>query len=147
MYVLDTNVVSEIRKIKSGRADPNVAVWARSVRLEQLYISAITIQEVEIGVLLIERRDPISGAVLRSWFDNKVLKAFKQRILPVDTEVARRAAPLHVPDPVPVTDALVAATALAHNMTVVTRNVRDFSRFHFRQLTILNPWETTTSRS
>ena len=145
MYVLDTNVVSEIRKIKSGRADPHVAVWAGSVRLEQLYVSAITIQEIETGVLLIERRDPISGAVLRSWFDNKVLRAFEQRILPVDAEVARRAAPLHVPDPVPVTDALVAATALVHNMKMVTRNIGDFSRF--RQLAVLNPWETTTSHS
>ncbi len=141
MYVLDANVVSEIRKIKSGRADPNVAVWARSVRLEQLYVSAITIQEIETGVLLIERRDAISGAVLRSWFENDVLRAFERRILPVDAEVARRAAPLHVPDPAPVTDALVAATALVHSMTVVTRNISDFSRFH--RLEVLNPWEPT----
>ncbi|MYA39233.1 MAG: type II toxin-antitoxin system VapC family toxin [Acidimicrobiia bacterium] len=141
MYLLDTNVVSEIRKIKSGRADPNVAVWAGAVRPEQLYISAVTIHEIETGVLLIERRDPISGTVLRSWFDNDVLRAFERRILPVDAEVARRAAPLQVPDPAPVTDALVAATALAHNMTVVTRNVGDFSRF--RQLELLNPWKRT----
>ena len=139
MYVLDANVVSEIRKIKGGRADANVAVWAGAVRLEQLYISAITIQEIETGVLLIGRRDPISGTVLRGWFDDDVLRAFEQRILPVDVEVARRAAPLHVPDPAPVTDALVAATALVHNMTVVTRNIADFSRF--RQLAVLNPWE------
>ena len=139
MYVLDTNVVSEIRKIKAGRADPNVAAWAGRVETDLTYISAITIQELEHGVLLVERRDPVSGGVLRNWLDNDVHEAFDQRILPVDAEVARLAAALHVPDPASVTDALIAATALAHNMAVVTRNVSDFERF--RGLEILNPWD------
>ena len=138
MYVLDTNVVSEIRKIEAGRADPNVAAWARRVKTDLTYISAITIQELEHGVLLAERRDPISGAVLRSWLDNDVHEAFDERILPIDTKVARVAAALHFPDPAPVIDALIAATAIANNMRVVTRNTGDFERFH--QLEILNPW-------
>ena len=139
MYVLDTNVVSEIRKIKAGRADPNVAAWAGRGETDLTYISAITIQELEHGVLLVERRDPVSGGVLRNWLDNDVHEAFDQRILPVDAEVARLAAALHVPDPASVTDALIAATALAHNMAVVTRNVSDFERF--RGIEILNPWD------
>ena len=143
MYLLDTNVISEIRKIKGGRADPNVAAWANSVELQSLYISAVTIQELEIVVLLAERRDPTTGATLRNWFDNKVFEAFDQRILPVDAQVARRAAALHVPDPAPVGDALIAATALAHRMKLVTRNTRHFERFH--PLEILNPWESAVT--
>ena len=129
MYLLDTVVVSETRKIGSGRADPNVASWVTRVENDLAYISAITIQELELGVLLVERRDPASGAVLRSWLDNDVYEAFDQRILPVDASVARLAASLHVPDPAPVSDALIAATALGTNMVMVTRNTRDFGRF------------------
>ena len=101
MYLLDTVVVSETRKIGSGRADQNVASWVTRVENDLAYISAITIQELELGVLLVERRDPTSGAVLRTWLDNDVYEAFDQRILPVDAGVARLAASLHVPDPRP----------------------------------------------
>ncbi len=139
MYLLDTNVVSEIREIASGRADRNVAAWARGVDAAQTYLSAITIGELEHGVLLAERRDPDAGAVLRTWLDNDVCEEFEQQILPVDAAVARRAATLHVPDPAPVADALIAATALSHDMVLVTRNARDFHRFD--ELTIFNPWE------
>ena len=138
MYLLDTNVVSEIRKIASGRADRNVAAWAGGVDAAQIYLSAITIGELEHGVLLAERRDPGAGTVLRNWLDNDVCGEFEQQILPVDTAVARRAASLHVPDPAPVADALIAATALSHEMVIVTRNVGDFRRFE--ELRILNPW-------
>lgn len=142
MYLLDTVVVSETRKIGSGRANPNVASWATRVENDLAYISAITIQELELSVLLVERRDPAAGAVLRSWLDNDVYEAFDQRILPVDAGVARLAASLHVPDPAPVSDALIAATALATNMVMVTRNIRDFGRFE--GLEVLNPWNYTT---
>lgn len=138
MYLLDTNVVSEIRKIASGRADSKVATWARGVEAARAYLSVITIGELEHGVLLTERRDPDAGAVLRAWLDNDVCNEFEQQILPVDTGVARRAAALHVPDPTPVADALIAATALSHDMVLVTRNVGDFHRFE--ELRILNPW-------
>ena len=89
-------------------------------------------------MLLAERRDPGAGTVLRNWLDNDVCGEFEQQILPVDTAVARRAASLHVPDPAPVADALIAATALSHEMVIVTRNVGDFRRFE--ELRILNPW-------
>ena len=137
MYLLDTNVVSELRKIRLGKADSHVADWADSIDAADLYLSAITIQELEIGVLLAERRDPTQGSVFRAWLDGHVLPAFTGRILAVDTAVARRSARLHVPDPRPVRDALIAATALVHGMTVVTRNVADFEP---TGVSILNPW-------
>jgi predicted nucleic acid-binding protein len=139
MYVLDTNVVSELRKIHSGKADINVAAWADSVDAAELYLSAIPIQELEIGVLLAERRDSTQGSVLRSWLNGRVLPAFAGRILAVDTAVAQHSARLHVPDPRPIRDGLMAATALVHGMTVVTRNVLDFAP---TGVPILNPWGT-----
>lgn len=137
MYLLDTNIVSELRKIRLGKADSHVADWADSIDAADLYLSAITIQELEIGVLLAERRDPTQGSVFRAWLDGHVLPAFTGRILAVDTAVAQRSARLHVPDPRPVRDALIAATALVHGMTVVTRNVADFEP---TGVPILNPW-------
>ena len=141
MYLLDTNVVSELRKAKSGKADPNVVAWAQPIPVGSLFLSAITVLELELGVLLIERRDAVQGKVLRAWLDGSVLPAFEGRILPVDVEVARRCARMHVPDPRSERDALIAATALVHGMTVVTRNVPDFSGL---DLPLLDPWQTGT---
>ncbi|MEY4882216.1 MAG: hypothetical protein RIS34_70 [Pseudomonadota bacterium] len=140
MYLLDTNVVSELRKVRLGKADARVAVWADSVEAGDLYLSVITLQELEIGVLLAERRDPSQGSVLRVWLNAHVLPAFTGRILAVDTAVAQRSARLHVPDPRPVRDGLIAATALVHGMTVVTRNVADFES---TGVVVLNPWVGT----
>lgn len=138
MYILDTNVVSELQKIRLGKADSHVAAWADSIDAADLYLSAITVQELEIGILLVERRDPAQGAIFRAWLNGHVLPAFTGRILAFDTAVAQRSARLHVPDPRPVRDALIAATALAHGMTVVTRNVVDFEP---TGVPILNPWD------
>jgi predicted nucleic acid-binding protein len=138
MFVLDTNVVSEMRKAGGSKANPGVAEWARSVPATLMFLSVISLHELEHGVLLAERRDPAQGAVLRRWLDNSVVAAFADRFLPVDERVARRAAALHVPDPAPFRDALIAATALSHGMTVVTRNVSDFRRF--AGLEVTNPW-------
>ena len=137
MYLLDTNVVSELRKAKAGKADRNVTAWASSVEVTGLFLSAITILELETGTLLLERRDPLQGAVLRAWIEDHVLTAFSQRILPVDTAVARRCAQLQVPDPRSDRDALIAATGLVHGMTVVTRNIADFE---FTGVAVFNPW-------
>jgi predicted nucleic acid-binding protein len=137
MYLLDTNVVSELRKVRAGKADRNVTAWADGVEANELFISAITVQELEIGVLLSERRDPMQGAMLRTWLDRHVLPAFADHILAVDTAVALRGARLHIPDPRPVRDALIAATALVHGMTVVTRNTADFEP---AGVATLNPW-------
>ncbi|TQV78161.1 type II toxin-antitoxin system VapC family toxin [Exilibacterium tricleocarpae] len=137
MYLLDTNVVSELRKAKSGKIDKNVLAWADKVATSSLFLSVISIMELETGVLLIERRDPTQGAVLRSWLNTHVLPAFSERILPVDTAVAQCCARLHVPDPRSDRDALIAATALVHGITVVTRNVDDFVA---TKVELLNPW-------
>jgi toxin FitB len=136
MYILDTNVISELRKAK--KTHPNVKKWAESVPSASLYISVISVLELEIGILLVDRRDDEQGAILRSWMDLHVLPAFSGRILAIDTDVARRCATLHVPNPRSDRDALIAATALVHGVTVATRNVADFER---TGVGILNPWE------
>lgn len=137
MFVLDTNVVSELRKAKSGKADPGLVAWAQRLLPGQLFISAITVLELETGVLLAERRDPPQGALLRAWLDGHVLPGFAGRILPVDGAVAQRCARLHVPDPRAERDALIAATAMVHGMTVATRNVADFAP---TGVALVNPW-------
>lgn len=137
MFILDTNVVSELRKVRSGKADKQVAAWADSVAAADLYLSAITLQELETGVLLAERRDPAQGTLLRAWMEQHVLPAFAGRILPIDQAVALRSARLHVPDPKPLRDGLIAATALVHGMTVITRNIQDFANSGAK---LFNPW-------
>lgn len=134
MYLLDTNVISELRK---PQADKNVQAWARSVPAPSLYISAITLLELETGVLRFERKDPVQGSRLRVWLNNHVVPAFAGRILAVDRAVALRRARLHVPDRSNECDALIAATALIHGLTVVTRNVPDFEA---SGVALLNPW-------
>lgn len=134
-----TNIVSELRKVRAGRANPGVARWAAAVSMNQMYLSAITIHELEHGVLLAERADPDQGSVLRRWLDDGVAAVFAGRILAVDGTVARQAARLHVPDPAPFRDALIGATAVVHRMAVVSRNVQGFDRFD--DLTVVNPWQ------
>lgn len=137
MYVLDTNVLSELRKVRLGKADANVTTWTESVDAADLFISVITIMELELGVLAVERRDATQGAMLRSWLEQRVLPEFSGRTLPIDTAVAQRCARLHVPDKRGERDALIAATALVHGMTVVTRNVAGFRP---TGVAIVNPW-------
>ncbi|MGO9368189.1 MAG: type II toxin-antitoxin system VapC family toxin [Terriglobales bacterium] len=141
MYILDTNVISELRKAK--KTHPNVKKWAERVPSASLYISVISVLELEIGILLLgrrdkDRRDDQQGAILRAWMDRHVLPTFSGRILGIDTDVARRCATLHVPSPRSDRDALIAATALVHGLTVATRNVADFER---TGVGVLNPWE------
>jgi toxin FitB len=138
MFLLDTNVVSELRKNKTGQAAPAVASWARTTSPASLFLSSITVLELELGVLSMERRDPAQGAHLRAWLHQQVLPTFTDRFLPVDTPVALRCAALHVPNPQAERDALIAATALVHGLTVVTRNTSDF---HATGVTIFNPWQ------
>ena len=142
MYLLDTNVVAEMRKGRTRRANANVIAWADGISAARLFLSVISILEIEIGVLLSERRDPAQGTILRSWLDLHVMTAFAGRILPVDTAVVRQCATLHVPDKRPDRDALIASTALVHGMTVVTRNVSDFAP---TGVGIINPWISAES--
>lgn len=136
MFLLDTNVVSELRR--SDKADRNVVIWASSIPAASVFLSAISILEIERGALLIARKDAAQGAVLRAWIDHQVLPRFEGRVLAVDTAVAQRCARLHVPDPRTERDALIAATAMVHGLTVVTRNVADFEP---TGVATLNPWE------
>ncbi|ASG78258.1 type II toxin-antitoxin system VapC family toxin [Salmonella enterica] len=137
MYILDTNVVSELRKARTGKIDANVVAWAESMDASALFVSSITIMELELGILSVERRDAIQGSLLRSWLEQHVLPEFSGRTLSVDIAVALRCARLHVPDKRGERDALIAATALVHGMTVVTRNVADFEP---TGVAIINPW-------
>lgn len=136
-YLIDTNVWSELRN--PGRADSNVRSWAEASNPADLYLSVVTVFELERGVLLIERRDPQQGSRLRRWLEEHVLEPFDRQVLPIDAPIARRCAALHVPNPQPERDALIAATALTHGLTVVTRNVGDFQPMG---VALLNPWLT-----
>jgi predicted nucleic acid-binding protein len=136
MFVLDTNVLSELRQPK--RSSPRVLAWASSQPVGAQFVSAITILELELGVSQKERKDAAQGAVLRAWLDGQVLAQFAGRILPLDHVVALRCARLHVPDPRAERDAIIAATALVHGMTIVTRNVADFQAIG---APLFNPWE------
>ena len=140
MFLLDTNVISELRKAGDGKADTSVVTWLASVDAATCYLSAVTLMEIELGILRIERRDPAQGTRLRAWMNQHILPEFVDRTLPVDTAVALRCARLHVPDPRPERDAFIAATALAHGMTVVTRNVADFAP---TGVPLLNPWDAS----
>jgi len=138
MWLLDTCVISELRKAPSGRADAKVLRWAEEHPLQQSYVSAVTVKELVYGVLLVECRDPEQGRRLRDWLE-PALSQFSGQILSINESVARRAASLHVPDPAPEADAYIASTALVHGLCLVTRNVADFSRF--KALPIVNPWD------
>ncbi len=136
MWVLDTDVVSHLRR--PLKAEPKVVEWAAGAHAAGFYISAITVLEIERGTLLMERKDAAQGAVLRTWLNGQLLPRFAGRILAIDTDVALCCARLHVPNPRAERDALIAATALVHGMTVVTRNVNHFKR---TGATLFNPWD------
>lgn len=135
MFLLDTNVVSELRR--PDKANAGLAAWAAGVVPAELFISAITLFEIELGTAQAKRKDAAKGAVLRAWIDTRVMPGFHDRIIPVDAAVARVCAALHVPCPRPQRDSLIAATAIVHRLTVVTRNVRDFEPMGVQ---LINPW-------
>lgn len=138
MFILDTNVVSELRKAAAGKADANVVRWAEQQNPVDLYLSVVTVLELEMGILQVQARDPRQASVLRQWLSGQVLPSFQGRILNVDAQVAITCARLHVPDRRAERDALIAATAIVHSMTIVTRNTSDFA--DVSTLTVFNPW-------
>jgi predicted nucleic acid-binding protein len=136
MFLFDITVVSEARK--DLRADARVTAWTELIDRQRVFLSVITLLELEMGVSLMERRDTRQGLVLRTWLQETVLTNYSGRILPVTEAVALRCGKLHVPDKRPERDALIAATALVHGLTVVTRNVADFAPMN---VPVFNPWE------
>ncbi|MEX1038411.1 MAG: type II toxin-antitoxin system VapC family toxin [Acidimicrobiia bacterium] len=138
MFLLDTNVISELRKAKTGRANGGVVEWVRQTPTSTTFLSAISLHELETGVLRAERSDPDKGAILRAWLEDDVRASFDRRVISVDGSVALAAAQFHVPDRAPLADALIGATALVHGLTMVTRDETDFRRFP--DLEVINPW-------
>lgn len=138
MYLLDTNVVSELRKAKAGRCHPSVLEWSVAVREAPLFLSVISIFEIEKGIRRVEQRDLVQSVRLRQWLSENVLPVFQQRILPVDQAVALAAATMHVPKSRSDTDSLIAATALINGLTVATRNAKDFRD---TGVPMVNPWD------
>lgn len=138
MYLLDTNVISEFRKIAAGKAEKKVIEWSNSISPLDLFLSVVTLQELEIGTLLVERRDPTQGKLLRRWVNDYVLKVFSERLLDITQQIAISSAQFCVPNPKPINDMLIAATAKVHSMTVVTRNIADFEGTGVK---IFNPWD------
>ena len=134
MYLLDTDIVFELRNAKAGATDPGLAAWATRAPRASLFISAVTLLELETAVAQTERRDKAAGAALRAWLDGPVIQAFEGRILAVDAAVARGRARVALVDS---RDALLAATALDHGLTLVTRNV---AAFKVNRLKVFNPW-------
>ena len=135
MYLLDTNVVSEFRKIHKGKGNQNVSNWAKQIAPDSTFINEIVLIELHIGILLKQRKDPKQAKMLQDWYDDWVLPTFKHRILALgSTDIC---ASLHVPNPRPQHDALIASTAIAHDLILVTRNLSDF---HHMNVKLFNPF-------
>ena len=138
MFLLDTNILSEIRKISQGRADPALARWVQAIDFDRCHLCVITLLEIEQGILRVQHRgDEAQFLRLEKWLNDTVLPTFGTRILPIDAHTARICARLHVPDQRPYNDALIAACAIRHGLTLVTRNTRNFAAL---QVPLLNPF-------
>lgn len=135
MHLLDTEVVHALREAKSGRADPALTAWASGAARASLFVSALTLLELETAIARTERKDKAQSAALRDWLDNRVARAFEGRILPIDAAVVRRRASVPLTDG---RDALLAATALEHGMTLATRDQAAFTKVP--RLKLFNPW-------
>ncbi|WFU07827.1 type II toxin-antitoxin system VapC family toxin [Rhizobium sp. CB3090] len=139
MYLLDTNIVSDVRRARSGKADQAVLDWIASVPEQLLFISAVTLFEIELGILQVERRDKVQGAALRSWMEQGVKAAFQHRVVAINDQIALRCAYYSVPDPRELRDAFIGATAWERGFILVTRNTRHFQGM---DIELLNPWST-----
>ncbi|VTU09680.1 PilT domain-containing protein [Actinobacillus porcinus] len=138
MYLLDTNIISEIRKLAKNKCDKNVADWVRSTSKDLMFTNAVVMMELERGVMSIERKDTTQGKLLRHWFEMDVKPAFHGKILKIDEQTAQICAKLHIPDHAPENDAWIAASAIQHNLVLVTRNTADFARTGVK---LFNPFE------
>jgi predicted nucleic acid-binding protein len=137
MYLLDTPVVFELRKAKAGQTDAGLTTWAAGVARQNLFVSALTLLELENSAMRQERIDKAAGTAVRDWIDSAVMTAFEGRILPVDVAVVRRRAQLPYADS---RDGLMAATAIEHGLILVTRNT---AAFKAGRVKVFNPWGYT----
>lgn len=137
MYLLDTNIIGEMRKANTRQRSPQFAAWLESINLDLCYLSTMTWFEVEMGILRKERQDAVQGHILRTWFENVLKPEFSQRLIPVSPEIALQTAKLHVPNPAAASDSFIAATAIEHGKILVTRNVKDFAHFNLK---MVNPF-------
>jgi predicted nucleic acid-binding protein len=138
MYLLDTNIVSEIRKIGRNKADENVVAWLSNVSKESFYTNAVVVMEIERGILRMSRKDQQQAASLKDWYQTVVKSMFHERVLPIDEATANICATLHIPDLAPENDAWIASSAIQYDLTLVTRNTKDFQHPNLR---VLNPFE------
>lgn len=138
MYLLDTNIISEMRKVKQGKADESFIEWLSQADSSQFYISVITLMELERGVLAMERKDPTQGALLRQWLDSLITQMFASRVLNINHQTAVLCARLHVPNKHPENDSWIAASAKEHHLTLVTRNTKDFEHTN---IPLFNPFQ------
>ena len=139
-YLIDTNVISELRK--GERADPGVASWFADLAEEEVYLSVLTLGEIRRGVESIRRRDPEAGGALESWL-GRVSEVHRARVLPIDRSIAEEWGRMNVPDPLPVIDGLLAATAKMTGLTLATRNTDDFAR---SGVSFLNPFSASAEK-
>lgn len=138
MYLLDTNVISEMRLIAKNKANPNVTRWVKSQNADNFYLNSIVMMELEKGILLKYRRDPTQAKILETWFKTVVIHNFKERTFIIDNHIAEICATLHIPDKKADNDAWIGATAIAHDLILVTRNVDDFAGMPVK---IFNPFD------
>ncbi|WAC47952.1 PIN domain-containing protein [Asticcacaulis sp. SL142] len=137
MYLLDTHIILELRKAKSGQTDKGLTTWAGSVARQNLFMSALSLIELETHVTQLTTRDKLAGAALRGWLDHQVMTAFDGHILSVDAAVAKKRAHLAISDS---RDALMAATASVHGLVLVTRNA---AAYKASRIKTFNPWGFT----
>jgi len=121
-YLLDTNVISELRK--GDRADANVTAWFADVAEEEIFLSVLTVGEIRRGIESVRRRDPNSAAALDRWLA-LLREAHADRVVSIDGAITEEWGRMNVPDPLPVVDGLLAATARVLGLTLVTRNIAD----------------------
>lgn len=138
MLFLDTNVVSEIRLVSSGKADLRFIEWVKQMDTRHCWTSAVVLMELERGVLRMERKDPVQGGNLRYWFNTTVRSLFENRVLKIDHTTAQICAKLHIPNKRPENDAWIAASCIQHNLSLVTRNVADFQNL---DIELINPFD------